>query len=116
MTQRKNSKRKGKEGELELAHKLQELGFPEARRSQQYSGTESTADVVGAPGLHIECKRVEQLNIYNAIEQAKRDAGESGDKPIVMHRKNAKPWLATMYLDDFVDIYNKKENRGEKKH
>lgn len=112
MTQRKNSKRKGSKGELELAHKLKELGFPEARRSQQYSGTESTADIIGTPGLHVECKRVEKLNIYNAIEQAERDAGSSGDKPIVMHRRNAKPWLATMYLEDFAEIYGEGKNNG----
>ena len=69
-----NSKRKGKTGELELAHKLQEYGYGDAKRSVQYNGKDGQADVLGLPHIHIECKRVEKLNIYDAIDQAKRDA------------------------------------------
>lgn len=32
--------------------------------------------MVGLPGIHIETKRVEKLNIYDAIKQAVRDARE----------------------------------------
>jgi len=67
-----NSKRKGKRGELELAKKLQEYGF-NTRRGQQYSGLGGD-DVVGLEGIHIECKRVERLNVYDAMEQAIKDA------------------------------------------
>lgn len=57
-----NSRRKGASGERELAKKLREYGY-EARRGQQYCGSNGDADVVGIPGIHIECKRVEALNI-----------------------------------------------------
>ena len=99
-----NSKRKGAKGELELAHKLQEYGYDEAKRSVQYNGKDGQADVIGLPHIHCEIKRVEKLNIYNAIEQAKRDA-KNGDKPTVFHRKNRCNWLVTMELDDFMEIY-----------
>ncbi len=99
----KNGKRKGKEGELELAHKLKEYGY-DAKRSVQYNGKDGQADVLGLPHIHIECKRVEKLNIYDAIEQAKRDA-KGDDKPAVFHRKNRCNWLVTMELDDFMKIY-----------
>lgn len=102
----KNSRAKGKRGELELAHKLQEHGYS-ARRGQQYSGTETSADVVGLPGVHIECKRVENLNIYSAIMQAVRDTGESGDLPAVFHRKNNQPWLVTMRLEEWLALYRR---------
>lgn len=101
-----NSKKKGKNGELELSRVLRGYGYP-ARRGQQYSGTETSADVVGLPGIHIECKRVEKLNITDAIEQAKRDCG--GNIPAVMHRKNNEEWLVTMRLKDWIEIYREWE-------
>lgn len=94
-----NSKQKGKAGELELVHKLQQLGF-ETRRTAQYNGKEngSLADLVGIDGIHIECKRVENLNLQKAMEQAIRDSKED-EVPMVFHRKNRKGWLVTMPIE-----------------
>ena len=99
-----NSKNKGKKGENELAHKLKEYGY-DAKRSVQYNGKDGQADVIGLPHIHIECKRQEKLNIYDAIAQAKRDA-KNDDKPAVFHRKNRCNWLVTMELDKFMEIYD----------
>ena len=96
-----NSKRKGKAGELELSKELKKYGY-EARRGQQYNGLEGE-DVIGLPNIHIECKRVEKLNISNAMEQAKADAKDK--LPAVFHRKNREKWLVTMELDDWMKIY-----------
>lgn len=63
--------------------------------------------MVGLPGIHIECKRVEALNIYKAIEQAKNDARED-ETPVVMHRKNSSEWLVTMRFDDWMKLYEKR--------
>jgi hypothetical protein len=115
-----NSKRKGKVGELELAKKLREYGF-ETRRSQQYAGgTEESSDIVGLPYIHIECKRVEKLNIDDAMEQAENDSNpfhgglydmsifhNTPSIPSVFHRKNGKKWKVTMYLDDWMKLYQK---------
>ena len=98
-----NSRQKGKAGELELANKLKDYGY-ETKRSVQYNGKDGQADVVGLPSIHIEAKRVERLNIYDAMAQAKRDA-KNGDFPTVFHRKNRCGWLVTMELDDFMEIY-----------
>ena len=95
-----NSKSKGSRGERELAKKLREYGY-DARRNQQYCGANGDADVVGLLSIHIECKRVERLNIYDAIAQSKHDARE-GETPVVMHRKDNCKWLITMELDDFM--------------
>ncbi|MFU2419356.1 MAG: hypothetical protein ACM67S_01205 [Bacteroidota bacterium] len=105
-----NSRQKGARGERELAAVLREHGF-ECRRGQQYSGANGDADVVGLPGVHIECKRVESLNIYKAIEQAKSDAREN-ELPAVFHRKNGKPWLVTMTLEDWMKIFKGENNEG----
>ena len=99
-----NSRQKGKAGELELANKLKEYGY-DAKRSVQYNGLAGKADVLGLPNIHIECKRVEKLNLYDAMDQAKRDA-KGGNKPAVFHRKNRSAWLVTMELDDFMTIYD----------
>ena len=98
-----NSRNKGKAGELELARILRCHGF-EARRGQQYCGVSGEADVIGIPGVHIEAKRVEKLNLEKAMEQSRSDARQ-GEIPIVAHRKNRQPWLVTMDLGDFLELY-----------
>ena len=102
----KNSKKKGKVGELELARKLREFGY-DARRSVQYNGKqeEGQADLLGLPGIHIECKRTEKLSLYDAVNQAKRDSEGSGEIPVVFHRKNNHEWLAILPLEEFMKIY-----------
>lgn len=98
-----NSREKGKRGERELSSKLKEYGF-DTRRGQQYCGANGDADVIGLPGIHIECKRVERLNIYDAISQAKSDA-KNDEIPIVFHRKDRCNWLVSMELEEFMKIY-----------
>lgn len=102
-----NSKQKGARGERELSNKLKEYGYT-TRRSQQYCGANGDADVIGLPGVHIECKRVERLNIYDAISQAKHDAKEN-EIPTVFHRKDRCEWLVTMTLEDYMNMYKKYE-------
>lgn len=98
-----NSKAKGAKGERELANKLKEYGY-DCRRGRQYNGLEGE-DVVGLDYIHIECKRVQALNIDEAMEQALRDS-KGENIPAVFHRKNNKKWKVTMYLDDFMKLYN----------
>ena len=98
-----NSRDKGKRGELEVASLLRKYNF-DTRRGQQYCGANGDADVVGLPGIHLEIKRVEKLNINEAMTQSINDANE-GEIPTVFHRKNRAPWLVTMTMDDFIKIY-----------
>ena len=102
-----NSREKGAAGERELAKILRAYGF-DARRGQQFSGANGDPDVIGIPGCHIECKRVERLNIYEAMAQSINDA-RIGETPVVMHRKNREEWLVSMRLGDFIKLY-----KGEK--
>ena len=105
-----NGKRKGKGGELDLAQKLREHGYA-ARRSVQYNGKEEEgqADLLGLPGIHTECKRTERLNLYDAVDQAKRDSKGKNQIPVVFHRRNHCDWLAILRLDDFMTIYREYE-------
>lgn len=71
----KAQREKGKRGERELAGILRDYGY-DTRRGQQFCGSDGSADVVGLPGIHIECKRVEKLNLLEAMEQAKHVPGQ----------------------------------------
>ena len=100
-----NSRSKGARGERELSKILREYGY-NCRRGQQYCGANGDADVVGLPGIHIECKRVERLDLPAAVAQAKRDARPE-ELPAVFHRKNRGEWLVTMPLDGWIELYRK---------
>lgn len=102
-----NSKRKGTAGERELAGILRSHGYDAHRNDQRYIGGLDNPDV-SLPGLHIECKRIEALRLYPSLEQARRDANGHA-LPCVMHRKNHAPWVAIMYLDDFIQLYREWE-------
>ena len=101
-----NSDQKGKAGEREVANIFKGYGFTEARRSQQYAGINNDADVVGLPNMHVEVKRVERLNIHHAVEQSHEDKRED-ELGMVVHRKNHTPWLVTMTLDEWMEIYKR---------
>ena len=110
MTKKINSRRKGAEGERELANKLKDYGYS-CRRGQQYCGANGDADVVGLDGIHIEVKRVERLNLYDAVDQARRDSLPfSTQLPAVFHRKNNCEWLVTMTLPDWIELYREWSN------
>ena len=104
-----NSKRKGKAGELEWCKFCREHGFEAVRRTAQFCGnTGEAADCVGLYGIHQEVKRVEKLNIHEAMAQAERDAEAEGkgNMPIVAHRKNNTKWLVTMRAEDWFKLYS----------
>ena len=99
-----NSREKGARFERELANILKQYGY-ESRRGQQFSGKNGDADVIGLPMIHIEAKHCEKMQLYDWMEQAKRDASKSGRLPAVFHRKNRAAILVTMELDDWMKIY-----------
>lgn len=107
-----NSKQKGKRGELELVHELEKYGY-KTRRGVQYNGFDGSPDLVGLDGIHIECKRVQALNITNAMNQAVSDA-RPGLIPTVFHRKNNEDWYVTMRLKDWVVYYDLYKMYNEK--
>ena len=107
-----NSRQKGAAGERELAKKLREYGYEDAYRTQQFCGANGNADVSGMSDLiHIECKVTDNGHgkAYEWLEQATDDA-RGGEMPVVMHRRSSKrvhgkPWLVTLTLDDFIELW-----------
>ena len=103
-----NSKEKGKRGEREVAELFQSAGY-DARRTAQVRGkTDGMPDVEGVPGLWVEVKRNERLNVSDAIAQAVRDTSEAGspELPTAIHRKNGEEWLVTMRFSDWIKLYH----------
>ena len=98
-----NSKLKGGRGEREFASLCRDEGY-NAQRGQQFHGGADSPDVKGLPGVHIEVKRVEKLNIHNAMQQSIKDS-EGKAIPIVAHRRNHDNWLITMGADDWFKLY-----------
>ena len=100
------SQRKGRSGELELVRILNGYGI-DAQPGKPVSYG-ATPDVVNVPGVHPEVKRVERLNIHEAMNQAVRDSQKFGDGiPTVFHRRNRTDWLVTMTLTDWIRIYKR---------
>ena len=100
------SQRKGRGGEIELSKILQGYGYPVVPGMAVSFGT--VPDITGLPGVHIECKRVERLNVPEAMRQAVKDSAAFKDgAPAVFHRRSREPWLVTMRLADWIDIYSR---------
>ena len=94
-----NGRAKGARGEREAAKEWARVIGCQARRGQQFAGGTDSPDVVHDCGaIHLEAKRVERGNPYDWMDQAARDAG--GKIPLVLHRRNNRPWLAIVRLDD----------------
>ncbi len=94
---------KGKRGEREAAAEIRRLFGTEATRGRQFSGGPDSPDIVtGIEDVHFEVKRAESFQIYAAVEQATHDA--AGQVPVVLHRKNNKPWLAIVPLDELPQL------------
>lgn len=105
------SRNKGKEGEREWARICREQGYDAHRTAQFRGNTGAAGDVEGLPGIHQEVKRVEHLNLVQAMMQSTNDAAEEdkGNIPIVAHRKNRLGWLVTMRAEDWFTIYREWE-------
>ncbi len=114
----RSSQRKGADGERELAEKLRQYGYDMERGGSLTFG--DVPDLIGLPGIHIECKRVEKLNVTEAMQQAIRDSERFHDgAPALFHRKNRQPWLVTLRLEDFMELFymtteRRKYNRENK--
>jgi Holliday junction resolvase len=97
------SRNKGARRERELRDKLRELGFEDVTRGFVWN---RTSDLVGLEGIHVECKGQEKLNIRAALSQAEEEAKKRNDgMPTVFSKTSRKPWIVTMYLEDWAKLY-----------
>ena len=99
----RKSARKGAVGERELAAILRDHGYDIQRGGSLSFG--EVPDLFGLPGIHVEVKRRENVNLSAALEQARRDAIRFGGLPAVFHRANRQSWQVTMALTDWLELY-----------
>lgn len=109
----KRSRDTGKVGERLVAALLAPV-YPEAKRNKDQFEGAKMPDVLGTPWW-IEVKYWKQYpNIHAALEQAVSDAAEAKDeRPVIAVTKkkreqgkplSGKPWMASMYIKDFVAL------------
>jgi hypothetical protein len=85
-----NSCVKGKTGEREIARILRgELGVS-VHRNWMMQAAEGGCDLVGIDGWGIEKK------------QARRQAKEAGNKPVLLYRIDRRKWMAEMNASDVI--------------
>lgn len=104
------SRAKGKRGELEFAAFARECGFPDAARGQQHKGGADSPDVRGIPGIHPEVKFCARVDIYEALNQAVRDADVLTNVPVVFHRRvsrtdTGRRWVAVLDAEWFLSLW-----------
>ena len=99
----KMSRNKGKRGEREACKALSDALGGSYRRSVQYCGRGGNADIEGLDGLFMEVKRAERFNLYAALEKACEDK-LSEENPVVLHRRNGKPWVMVCYVHDLKGV------------
>ncbi len=87
------SRNKGKRGEREAAAEWSRLfGIP-MRRSQQFCGaSDESDDIVGHPGISIEVKRRQHLNVADAVETAVAEAKEGHVAVVCIVRIGSLGW------------------------
>ncbi len=108
----RSSQLKGRRAEQEVSRLLQTQGFEVRPGAPLSFGRE--ADIIGLPGVHIEIKRHEKLEISTWMKQAAADAEKFKDGlPTVIFRCNRTPWRVVMDLSDWLKLYKRyAENDG----
>ena len=99
------SQRKGREAEIELSRILNAAMIPAAPGKALSYGSEP--DLTGIAGIHAEVKRHERIEIGSWMRQAERDAVRFGGWPCVFHRRSREPWLVTMHLTEWIELYKR---------
>ncbi len=104
-----NAKRKGNTAELEVLHLLHDRGLFAYRNDQRGRGGFLNPDVCLIAGreYHIEVKRRERLNLWEALTQADFDAGPR--IPLVAFRRNGGKWFVAVELDHFLNLLPKRK-------
>ena len=91
-----DSNAKGRRGELAWIKKLWSWGFEGIR-----GGPKRDVICDALNEFHFEVKRSEEQNLYKALEQA-FGACHNMRTPVVVHKRNRKPWIVVMYADDWL--------------
>ena len=99
-----SAREKGAKFELEVVGILRVAGWPLAERTSNGRVQSARGDIAGGPpGVHIECKRQEILNVPKAFDQIRRDASPL-DIPVMVHRPSRHEIMATLPLEELLPL------------
>ena len=96
-----HSRKKGREGERELADYLTKYGFPALRNEGNGAGGEDVSHSIA--GVWLEVSRAEAVSFPAKYRQALK--ASKGKVPIVVHRYNRSPWMVYCTLDYVVSLW-----------
>ena len=104
----RGSKQKGDRYERDLAEYFNaQCGISSHRTPLSGGGRkEALADLIGTPGIAIEAKRVEKINLTEFMQQAVRNCGN--DLPVVITRRNKQSMensYVFMRLHEWMALY-----------
>ena len=97
-----SERRKGKDGELEVAAIFRAAGF-DCDRTPNSGGLRIRGDLHGELPAHVEVKRQETARPWAWWEQARAEA-PPGVLPLVAFRRSRSRWLALVDLERLVDL------------
>jgi Holliday junction resolvase len=101
-------KRKGSTFERDVVHFLQEHGFPDAERAYGVGRPEDVGDVVGVPGITIECKATKSIDLARFVDEAESERLNARQPfGVAIVKRRNKPTSAAyvvMALESFVRL------------
>lgn len=108
MVSGRGAKAKGDKYERELSAYLnEECGLNSHRTPLSGGGRkEALADIIGTPGIAIEAKRTERIDILKYMQQATKNCG--ADLPVVITRRNQQATedsFVFMHLKEWCELY-----------
>ena len=97
-----HSQQKGKRGELEVVRLLLPV-FPECHRRPMGDETirDQGRDIVGAPGLCIQCQLADRPTPEKKLAEAVR-AAKVDELPVAFTRRTGGQWMVTIQATDFI--------------
>ncbi len=104
----KMSRTKGGVGEREVVALAKKAGFPDAERTSNGRHQRTRGDIAGVPGVSLEVKRVERLQLRASWAQCEEAAGGLL-LPVLAHRWNGGQWLAITPLDELLALVRHRE-------
>lgn len=108
------SKAKGRSAENAIVEWLREHGFPHAER-RRMAGIHDRGDIAGVPGLVIEAKNAERIDLAGWTDEAVREA-RMDEYPVVWAKRRGRSspgqWYVIMTGLDFTEMF--RELKGVK--
>ena len=111
-----SAKSKGRRFQQDVSRRIAEAFDLEPEDVRSTSMGASGEDLLLSPlafksfPYYVECKNVEKLNVWKALEQAEQGASKSKGEPIVVFKRNHSKAYVALDFDHFVSLVYKSLN------